>query len=110
MPDVDAVKIRALNDHARHSLTACRVVVTSGVTALGPSALTHILRLVQQFDQFTADNDPYGEHDFGRIVHAGTEIFWKWDYYDLDLSMRSPDPSDPAVTSRVLTVMLAEEY
>jgi hypothetical protein len=110
MADTDVVKIRVLNDHARRTFTGCRVVVTCGITALGNAALPQILRLVQQFNQFTADNDPYGEHDFGRIVYAGTEIFWKWDYYDPDFSMRSPDPSDPTVTSRVLTVMLAEEY
>jgi hypothetical protein len=59
---------------------------------------------------FTPDNDPYGEHDFGSFSYAAETIFWKFDYYDLDLQMHSPDPSDPTVTTRVLIIMLADEY
>jgi hypothetical protein len=32
------------------------------------------------------------------------------DYYDLDLTMHSPDAADPEVTARVLTVLLGSEY
>ena len=110
MPDVDTTKIRALNDHARQSFTGCRVVITHGIAELGEGAVVQILAKVRAYRSFTPDNDPYAEHDFGAIKLRGNTFFWKFDYYDLDLQMHSPDPSDPAVTARVLTVMLAEEY
>ena len=108
MPDVNAPIIAALNDRARQTLKECRVVITQGVQALGN--VDTVLRQVQVFEAFTTDNDPYGEHDFGAIRYQGQTIFWKIDYYDLDLHMHSPDPSDETVTARVLTIMLAEEY
>ena len=108
MPDVDTTKIRALNDHARQSFTGCRVVITQGIQAL--DNVPDLLDQVRWYDAFTPDNDPYGEHDFGSFHYAGETIFWKWDYYDVDMTMYSPDPSDPTVTTRVLTIMLAEEY
>ena len=37
-------------------------------------------------------------------------IFFKIDYYDRTLTHHSPDPADPAVTERVITIMLADEY
>jgi hypothetical protein len=57
-----------------------------------------------------ADNGPYDEHDFGAFDHASEKIFWKIDYYDADLTHGSENPADPIITTRVLTVMLAEEY
>ena len=58
MPDVDAAKIRALNDHARQSFTGCRVVVTQGIQAL--DNVPDLLDQVRWYDAFTPDNDPYG--------------------------------------------------
>jgi hypothetical protein len=68
-----------------------------------------------EFDEFTPDNDPHHEHDFGGFEYEGRRIFWKIDYYDraslgTGSDMGSEDPSDPAKTLRVLTIMLAEEY
>ncbi|RKE97888.1 DUF3768 domain-containing protein [Sulfitobacter guttiformis] len=110
MHDADAIEIAALNDQARRTFAGCRVMITQGVQALGEASVADVLQAVQNFDAFTADNDPYGEHDFGQITHQAHSVFWKFDYYDLDLTMHSPAPSDPAVTARVLTVMLADEY
>ena len=108
MHDATTAKIAALNDHARQTFRECRVIVTEGVQAL--EDVDVLLRQVQLFDAFTPDNDPFSEHDFGSIQLAENTIFWKIDYYDLDLQMHSPDPSDETVTARVLTIMLAEEY
>ena len=62
------------------------------------------------FEDFTPDNDPHGEHDFGAFEHAGKRIFWKIDYYDAACENGSEDPADASKTTRVLTIMLADEY
>ena len=103
-----AARIAQLNDAARTSFLGCRVVITQGIAAIAD--LDGLYAKVRAFDEFTARNDPYGEHDFGSIEHEGQTVFWKFDYYDVDLLMHSPDPTDPAVTCRVLTIMLADEY
>ena len=103
-----AARIAELNDAARTSFIGCRVVTTNGIAAM--EDLDAVYAKVRAFSDFNASNDPYGEHDFGSFEHEGQAVFWKFDYYDPDLLMHSPDPSDPAVTARVLTVMLAEEY
>ncbi len=85
-------------------------IVTQGVKALGVGNVVAIAIKVMAFNRFALDNDPHGEHDFGSFEHNGEKIFWKIDYYARDMEHGSPDPSDPAVTCRVLTVMLASEY
>ena len=107
-PHVD--RIRSLNDAFRTTLTGGRVMFTRGVAALGQEVQRQIIEALRRYDDFDADNDPYGEHDFGMIVAQGHDLLFKIDYYDRDLTYHSPDAADPAVTTRVLTIMRADEY
>lgn len=58
----------------------------------------------------SAENAPYGEHDFGAVTVGRAEGFWKIDYYASDMAHGAEDPAAPTRTVRVLTIMLAEEY
>jgi hypothetical protein len=103
-------QICTLNDELRCFRRGGRIMITRGIQALGTEETAAILVAVSAFGAFTADNDPYREHDFGNLTIDGVEIFFKIDYYDRNLEFGSPDPADPAVTTRVLTIMLASEY
>jgi len=105
-----AERIRALNDAFRHTFVGGMVMITAGVEAMPVEQRRSLLAKVRAFDVFTDDNDPHGEHDFGAIDEGGVRCFWKIDLYDRATEMGSPDPADPAVTTRVLTVMRADEY
>ena len=102
--------IRALNDQLRRDLTGGRAVMTPGIAALGSQAVQRLVQTIVTYDNFCIANDPHGEHDFGAFDFDGIEVFFKIDYFDKDLNCHSPDPADPAVTERVITLMLAEEY
>lgn len=104
------VAIRTLNDALRRHGEGGRTVLTRRIAALPTDELATVLRAVANFGAFGERNDPYGEHDCAVVESSGHSIVWKIDYYDADLLHLSPDPADPAVTCRVLTVMLAEEY
>jgi hypothetical protein len=106
----DTDRIRMLNDQLRRDLTGGRAVMTPGVAALGSDAIQRLVQTIAIFDDFCTANDPHGEHDFGAFDFDGVEIFFKIDYFDNDLEFHSPNPGDPAVTKRVITLMLAEEY
>ena len=105
-------RIRDLNDAFRKTLDPAlgSMMLTAGVNALPSDVRAMAIREVETFDAFTADNDPHGEHDFGSFDLAGHKFFFKLDYYDPRLEFGSDDPADPAKTTRVLTLMLAEEY
>ena len=108
--DTKTARIRALNDQLRQHLTGGMAVITPGVAALGGEAVQRIVKTIAVFDDFCHANDPHEEHDFGAFDVDGHTIMFKIDYLDRDLSMHSPDPADPSVTQRVITIMLADEY
>ena len=87
-----------------------QVVMTQGVNELPLDTKARALLAVQSFDKFTSDNDPHGEHDFGSFEIEGETYFFKIDYYALDMDGGSEDPADPEKTTRVLTIMRADEY
>jgi len=103
-------KVAVLNDELRRTFSRGKVVMTAGVAALPEEQVTQVFERVRQFDEFTKDNDPYGEHDFGSFEVASQTHFFKLDYYSPDMEGGSEDPSDPTKTTRVLTIMRADEY
>jgi hypothetical protein len=107
---IETQKIRALNDDLRQHLTSGTVVVTVGIAALGQEVVERIAKAISAFDDFCLENDPHEEHEFGSVEVDGKKIFFKIDYYDQSLMYHSADPSDPSITRRVITIMLAEEY
>ena len=109
-PSGSAERVRQLNDAFRRSFVGGVVAVTAGLEGLPCERRAALFAKVRAFDAFNEDNDPHGEHDFGVVEDGGVRCLWKIDYYDRDMELMSPDPADPAVTTRVLTVMLADEY
>jgi hypothetical protein len=103
-------RVQELNDAFRKTFEGGRILITAGVGALPPVLAAEVLERVRTFTDFTPDNDPYGEHDFGSFELAGRKFLWKIDYYDKSLTLGSEDPADPKQTTRVLTIMLAEDY
>lgn len=109
--DLRTSRIAALNDLCRTAPgLAGRWLMTPGIAALPAADQSAIRARIETFADFSTDNDPHGERDFGAFDHAGEKVFWKIDYYDQDLAGGSIDPADARVTRRVLTIMLASEY
>jgi hypothetical protein len=106
-----SARIRVLNDNFRSTFLGGQVVMSAGVAELPLGTRAQVVVNVQNFAEFNENNDPYGEHDFGSFEVAGETFFWKIDYYDRkSMEYGSEDPADPAMTTRVLTIMFAGEY
>jgi hypothetical protein len=105
-----SAKVRQLNDAFRRSLVGGAVMITTGIIALGAEAQAAVIARVRAFDDFSADNDPWCEHDMGAFEitlvtpggdSATTRILWKIDYFDKTRTWLSPNAADPTVTVRM---------
>ena len=108
-------RIADLNDQLRTTMSPAhgRIMQTAGVVALPSDVQAILIRRVATFTDFdTARNDPYGEHDFGKVTVAGQDFFWKIDCYakGSDYMHGAETLEDAARTDRVMTIMLAEDY
>lgn len=109
--DQDQAQLIAhLNDSFRKNLLGGRILMTVGVQALAQLTQFRALQAIQNFDDFTPDNDPWGHHDFGEVKADDIRIWWKIDCFDKSLQSGSPNAADPTVTTRVMTILLPEEY
>ena len=100
-------RIRELNDAFRRSFVGGSVMLTSGVHALPERDQATLLEKVRGFDAFDSANDPHQEHDFGSLEIEGQRYFWKLDLYE---EPGVKDTNGEPVVTRVLTIMLADEY
>ena len=98
------------NDDFRTNLSRGTLCLTRGIRALGKDCVREIINIVRNFNSFNEDNDPYGEHDFGAFYYRNRQIFFKIDNYDREFLYLSPDVTNPKLTNKVLTIMLAQEY
>lgn len=101
-------KISERNDRLRTTLrpdTKNRVMLTK-LVAESPDKEA-ILKAVREFNSFSEENDPYGEHDFGMMEVNGGEYCFKCDYFNHDLT-EGADPEEEDYTL-VLTIMEASE-
>jgi hypothetical protein len=112
LANTTAVRIAALNDAFRknpHSGKG-RLMITDNVASLGDDFVATALLTLAGFNTFTPDNDPHGDHDFGIFTVEGVKLYFKIDYYDAACLFGSEDPTDDTKTTRVLTILLPEDY
>jgi hypothetical protein len=110
-------RIRELNDQLRTSgdpiealIMNGQLVITRELAANGNEFIDRAVAAVRAFDDFNADNDPWGEHDCATLEVDGETIIFKIDYDDPSMEYHSEDAADPALTRRVLTIMLESDW
>lgn len=105
-----AAQIAALNDRLRVTGDGGRVFITGSLANAPQEIKEAVITKIRLFTEFDDENNPHGEHDFVS-VKVGTEVYFaKIDYYDKSMEGGSPDPADPSVTERVMSIFHSSDY
>lgn len=104
------LKVRLLNDFLRKTFLGGKIVMTASVAALDEVVRAEVLNRVKLFNDFTEDNNPHGENDMGFFEVRGGTYWFKIDYLDRAMEYGSPDPSNPQVTTRLMTIGEQSDY
>ena len=105
-----ANRIRALNDAFRRTFVGGAVVITAGVEALPADQRRSILAKVRAFDAFTRTTTPTASTTSASSSTATSAASGRSTTTTERWRCCRPIPPTPSVTTRVLTVMLADEY
>src|SRR5690606_38522465 len=99
--DETVKRIARLNDIFRTSIlmpvskqSLGQIFCTASIMALPEEDIKSIAEKVVLVDDFSEDNDPYGEHDFGSFTFNYNKVYWKIDYVDPSLEYKSTAISD----------------
>jgi hypothetical protein len=64
----------------RSTFAGGQMLMTANVAALPDIVKASALVKVAEFDDFTPEKDPHGEHNFFSFEHCSRTFFWKCDY------------------------------
>ena len=116
LPAVDRTEaIARLNDRARLGLDhTARIVFTRNclATFCDLDAIEVVVvqaQLLAAFRNcsFSADSP---ERDFAEVLLRDRRVWFKVDYFDEAMEYGSSDPADTSITTRVVTILLPEDY
>src|SRR4051812_13270564 len=88
-------EIRRLNEEFRTTFRGGQVLLTASVSQLPASDKAAALRAVTAFKDFSEENGPHEERDYGAFDLSGREFWWKIDSYSSSTDAASEDPADP---------------
>ncbi len=100
---------RKLNDALRTTLLGGELVITLPIAGLAVAERRAILKALREYDDFTAEKDPRGEHDSGSFELDMVRYIWRIEVRSASTLDNLSSPVEPDGTVRVLAIMCAFE-